>query len=217
MAMTGYFTTRGVYEMLKEYFINGAAKKMALCEESNKQTLDAEAVVDKGSGKVGIQCDAHGYAVGALICIEGSTNYDDQHFVHGDTTANEIVIEATYVSETMAGTETIHEAPGPASNTLAALDECPAGNGYSAGGNSISGFDTHTEDDANFKAFLQWLDVVFTADGGNLPASGPGARYPVIVDASDNVIAVFDLGAPRTVSSGQQISLQDAELIVATR
>ncbi len=70
-------------------------------------------------------------------------------------------------------------APTADTNTLSELTEIAAGNGYTAGGFQLArnstDFDVSTEDDALDRALVQVKDVVWTAAGGNLPASGNGA------------------------------------------
>lgn len=112
-------------------------------------------------------------------------------------------------------------APTADTNTLGELTEITAGNGYTTGGYSLArnatDFDTLTEDDTGDKALIQLKDVAWTASGGNLPASGSGARYAVLTDdnatvASRQVLAFWDLTSDRTVSSGQPLTLQNCEL-----
>jgi hypothetical protein len=114
-------------------------------------------------------------------------------------------------------------APNPDTNILSDLTEIAAGNGYTAGGISLSknstDFDVLTEDDAgtNDRAFIQLKDIIWTASGGNLPASGNGARYAVLLDdnatvGSRQVLAFWDLTADRTISTGQTLTLQNCEL-----
>jgi hypothetical protein len=111
--------------------------------------------------------------------------------------------------------------PTADTNTLSELTEIAAGNGYTTGGYSLSknttDFDTLTEDDTNDKAILKIKDVVWTASGGAIPASGNGARWAVLTDynatvGSRQVMAWWDLTSDRTVSSGQPLTLQDCEL-----
>lgn len=112
-------------------------------------------------------------------------------------------------------------APTADSNTFADLTEIAAGNGYTAGGISLSrnstDFDVLTEDDTNDRALVQLKDIVWTASGGSLPASGSGARYAIITDdngtqSSRDVCHYFDLSSDRTVSSGQTLTLQNCEI-----
>ena len=112
-------------------------------------------------------------------------------------------------------------APTADTNTLSELTEIAAGNGYTSGGISVArnstDFDTLTENDTNDRGEIQIKDLVWTASGGNLPASGSGARYAVLTDdnvtvGSRIVIAFWDLSSDRTVSSGQTLTLQNCEL-----
>lgn len=73
----------------------------------SKQTLDNEAAVNKGGGLVGIQLDGHGYSAGNRIVIRGTVEYDDVYTVDATTTANEIVVAATYWPETIPATATV--------------------------------------------------------------------------------------------------------------
>lgn len=112
-------------------------------------------------------------------------------------------------------------APTADINTLGELTEIAAGNGYTSGGYQLTpnstDFDVHTEDDTNDRGLIQIKDIVWTASGGNIPASGSGARYAVLTDdnvtvASREVLAYWDLESDRTVSDGQTLTLQDCEL-----
>lgn len=112
-------------------------------------------------------------------------------------------------------------APGPDINTLSELTEIAAGNGYTTGGESLTpgatDFDVLTEDDTNDRALIQIKDVVWTATGGSIPASGGGARYAVLTDdnvtvGSREVLEYWDLVSDRTVSVGQTLTLQDCEI-----
>lgn len=68
-------------------------------------TLDNSAVSDQGGGLVRIAITAHGMAVGNMIIIAGTTNYDGVYTIQA-VAANSIDILATFVAETPAGTET---------------------------------------------------------------------------------------------------------------
>jgi hypothetical protein len=85
------------------------AKCLAAAESS--QTLDNAAAVDKTGGFVGLPLAGHLLAIGTYITIAGTTNYDGSYYVGSDTTANEIVIEATYVAENFGGAETCVDGP----------------------------------------------------------------------------------------------------------
>lgn len=111
-------------------------------------------------------------------------------------------------------------APSADLNTLSELTEIAAGNGYTTGGYQLSrnstDFDVWTEDDANDRGLVQIKDIVWTASGGPIPASGSGARYAVLTDdnatiGSREVYIYWDLVSDRQVSDGQSLTLQDCE------
>ena len=112
-------------------------------------------------------------------------------------------------------------APGPDTNVLSDLTEIADTQGYTTGGYQLTpgstDFDVHTEDDGNDRGFLQLKDIVWTASGGPIPASGDGARYAVLLDdnatvANREVLAYWDLVSDRSVSDGQTLTLQNCEL-----
>jgi hypothetical protein len=111
-------------------------------------------------------------------------------------------------------------APGPDTNTLSDLTEIAAGNGYTAGGYSLSrnstDFDSLTENDTDDRAELLIKDVVWTASGGPIPASGGGARYAVLLTdegtvGNRQVVKYWDLSSDHTVSAGQTLTLADLQ------
>ena len=111
-------------------------------------------------------------------------------------------------------------APGADTNLLSDLTQIAAGNGYSSGGYQltpgITDFDVMTEDDANDKAILQIKNLVWTASGGAIPASGNGARYAVLTDDNATVnnrqvILFWDLVSDRSASNGTTLTLVDLE------
>ena len=112
-------------------------------------------------------------------------------------------------------------APGPDINTFSELTEIAAGNGYTAGGiqlnRNATDFDVLTEDDTNDRALIQLKDIVWTAAGGDLPASGNGARYSIIMDdnatqANRHILNYHDLVSDRVVSDTQALTLQNVEM-----
>lgn len=112
-------------------------------------------------------------------------------------------------------------APTADTNTLSELTEIAAGNGYTSGGIQLArnstDFDVSAEDDTNDLSKIQIKDLVWTASGGSLPASGSGARYAVLTDdnatvGSRQVLGFWDLVSDRQVSAGQTLTLQDCEL-----
>lgn len=76
------------------------------CTLARRVTLSAGAARNVASGLVGLPALGHGLPVGAEITVAGTVNYDGAHIVRRGASANEIVISATYVSETMDGSET---------------------------------------------------------------------------------------------------------------
>lgn len=107
-------------------------------------------------------------------------------------------------------------------NLMSDVSEIPAGNGYTAGGIQITrgdgssgiGYDVATEDDTNDRSHFELEDLVWTASGGSLPASGTGARWAVHTTdegtiANRRIWFVWDLAALRIVSVGQALTLQN--------
>jgi hypothetical protein len=112
-------------------------------------------------------------------------------------------------------------APVADTNVKSELTEIANGNGYVTGGISLTrnstDFDVLTEDDTNDRALVQLKDIVWTASGGPIPASGGGARYAILSDdnvtqGSREVYVYWDLVSDRTVSSGQTLTLQNCEV-----
>ena len=112
-------------------------------------------------------------------------------------------------------------APDQDINTFGELTEIAAGNGYTTGGYQLTpgstDFDVHTEDDSGDLALVQIKDVTWSASGGTIPSSGDGARWAVLLDdnatvGSREVLAWLDLVSDRSVSDGQDLTLQDCEL-----
>lgn len=113
------------------------------------------------------------------------------------------------------------DAPTVDDNIKTDLSEIATGNGYSAGGINVArnstDWDTLTEDDVNDRALAQILDLVWTASGGNIPASGLGARYAILTDqnatvGSREILAFWDLVSDRTISDTQTLTLQNCEV-----
>ena len=112
-------------------------------------------------------------------------------------------------------------APTEDTNTFTELTEIADTQGYTTGGYQLTpgstDFDVHTEDDSGDRGLVQIKDIVWTASGGSIPASGDGARYAVLLDdnatvANREVLAYWDLVSDRSVSDGQTLTLQNCEL-----
>lgn len=115
-------------------------------------------------------------------------------------------------------------APDQDINTKSQLTELASGNGYTTGGiqltKNTTDFDVLTEDDTNDRALVQIKDLVWTASGGSLPATG-GARYACLTDdnatqGSRLILTYWDLVSDRQVSTGQTLTLQDCEIRLTT-
>jgi hypothetical protein len=112
-------------------------------------------------------------------------------------------------------------APTADTDTHSQLTQIATGNGYTTGGYQLArnstDFDVLTEDDPNDRALVQCKDIVWTAAGGPIPASGNGARYACLTDdngteSARHVLHYFDLSSDRTISSGQTLTLQNVEV-----
>jgi hypothetical protein len=104
---------------------------------------------------------------------------------------------------------------------LSELTQIVSGNGYTAGGlpvaRNATDFDFHDEDDTNNRSELQIKDLLTSATGGPIPASGAGASYAVLTTdeatiGSRQVLAWWSLGTARSWLSGQVLKLADLEL-----
>jgi len=107
--------------------------------------------------------------------------------------------------------------PTKATNVFSELTEIAAGNGYTTGGSGLTAATnfTVTEVDGTVGAKVVADDVTWTASGGNIPASGDGARWAVLMDgniSTSNIISYFDLVSDRTVSDTQTLTIQAAEI-----
>jgi hypothetical protein len=94
-----------------------------ITQDSAEQTLDNAAATDEGGGLVGVPCTGHGYSSGDSILLNGTTNYDGVQTVDASSTANKIVITATYNAETFAGTETVAEVQDTEDFDLRVIDD----------------------------------------------------------------------------------------------
>lgn len=115
-------------------------------------------------------------------------------------------------------------APTAATKTFDELTEIAAGGGYSSGGYSVNldstDFDTINEDDSNDYASVELKDMPFAASGADIPPSGDGAYYLVLLDdngtvADREVWAWWERTSADTVSDGDTTNYQDLELRIA--
>jgi hypothetical protein len=217
-------TNRGRLLVLTAFFRNSQTLRVVLLAKKNEHALNAAAATNEGAGKVGLPCTTHGYAAGAAIVVSGTVNYNGRWLVDSATTTNKIVILALYRSETFTGAELVHEAPGPLTNTMAAVVEIAAGNGYDAGGITLTAdgtdFPTVSQDDSGNRAFARMRDVSWTASGGAIPASGDGARYAALIDdnatpANRQLVGYGSLDVDRSVAEGGIIPLLNFDFVLA--
>lgn len=114
-------------------------------------------------------------------------------------------------------------APSQSTTTLSQLTQIAAGNGYSSGGLALARNTTDwpsVTENANYGAVVA-KNLVWTASGGPIPASGGGALYAVLTDAnstigSREVWGWWDLGVARMVSNGQQLQILSPEVRIMT-
>ena len=67
--------------------------------------INNAAAVDKGGGLVGIPLTAQPFATGESVTNTGTVNYNGAYVVDASSSANEVVITATYVAETFDGVD----------------------------------------------------------------------------------------------------------------
>jgi hypothetical protein len=109
-------------------YINDAIVKLSVTSKVGKKLTAAGPAVDKGGGKVGLPSNAHGLVAGDIVQIENTVNYDGIFTVDATTSANEIVITASYVAETFDGEkELVYKAVKNAGNL--SMDYVAASNG----------------------------------------------------------------------------------------
>lgn len=117
-------------------------------------------------------------------------------------------------------------APTADTNLLGDLTQIATGNGYTDGGYLITPGTTDfpsaddTESDASDYGSIKAKDIPWTASVGPIPASGSGARWAVLTDdngtvASREVYLYWDLQSDRSVSAGQDLTLQDLEIRIS--
>src|SRR3990167_8158946 len=76
------------------------------------RSLDAGAATNEGGGTVGIPVTPHGFPVGTIVRLAATVNYSAARYtVLAASTANTVVITATYVAETFTAAMTMFETP----------------------------------------------------------------------------------------------------------
>ena len=84
------------------------------------ELTDGVAAVNEGGGLVQIPAGGHGLSEGAVVLINGTTNYDGVHTLPSQAlgSGTEFIITATYVAETFSSTDTVCEVVKTTTHTL---------------------------------------------------------------------------------------------------
>lgn len=138
-----------------------------------------------------------------------------------------IILDAFFRNQNQPASFEVHLVTGASTptvdtNDLSELTEVANGNGYTTStgfqlSRNTTDWDTLNEDDGGNLANLLAKDVVWTASGGPIPASGDAARWaacttPGATAADKKILLVWDLGADRPVSIGQNLTLENADV-----
>jgi hypothetical protein len=108
--------------------------------------------------------------------------------------------------------------PADGTVTFGELTEIAAGNGYTSGGMSISLNSTDFDEESETPTWVRMRNLVWTATGGPLPASGDPAVYAVVLLPNATVAdrEVFSVHGPfdpgLAVSEDQPLTLTDLQL-----
>lgn len=84
--------------------------------------------------------------------------------------------------------------------------ELAAGNGYTAGGATLSVQTGATVDDANDRSRVVFNSVTFTASGGSIGPT-PGAILYDDTQASDVIVGYIEFSQSRTVTDGNTLTI----------
>lgn len=131
--------------------------------------------------------------------------------------------DASYTIPTNYYLALVTTTPTADTNVFSDLTEIAAGNGYTSGGAALSrnttDFPTLTEDDVSDLGSIAIKDVVWTASGGPIPASGSVETYAVLLDdnatvANREVLGYFALTGASSVSDGQTFTASGGVLSV---
>ncbi len=110
---------------------------VSLAQAPATTLTDGADAVNKGSGKVGLPSPGHGLAAGRQVRINGTDNYEGVYAVDIDTTADELVIAATYVAESFGGDETVEPVLRVSLDAAAARDAGDSKVGLPATGHGL--------------------------------------------------------------------------------
>lgn len=98
----------GLRNVVTSAYINDATITGILYDLPALHPTTGGVAVDKGDGKVGIPCVGHGKSSGDSIRIERSLSYNADYMLQAATSADELVVTASYVAETFTGNEFIY-------------------------------------------------------------------------------------------------------------
>lgn len=92
-------------------------------------------------------------------------------------------------------------------------NELSDGNGYSVGGQQLTGI-TITEDDTGDKAYMTCTDPVWTATGGSIGPTGAACifREKAGSPSRDTVVGCIDFGEDITIGDGIQYKIEDIQV-----
>ena len=92
-------------------------------------------------------------------------------------------------------------------------DELSNGNGYTTGGNTLSGVSV-TEDDTDDRTEVTWNNTSWTASGGSIGPT-PGAIIYDDTHASDAIVGYIDFGGEQTQADGGTGTIANIEFRIA--
>lgn len=186
----------------------GAINIEATGDNTIRDTIDNAAAVDKGGGLVGIPVTGHAFIAGREVTITGTTNYDASYEIISETT-NEVVITASFVSETFAGSETINSSVKGIEFVGTITANTYLNTAHQDGV-------THSMDDAG-----DVIDIVYIyAIGGgrtgtalSLVANLDGNSDELVVQAYNFVASAWETLEPLTGSGGSSFVALNPELL----
>ena len=80
----------------------GDADNLVVTPTAHVATLDDVAAVDSGGGTVTLAAEGHGFLAGDTVTIASTTNYNGVEVLAAGTDADNLVITAAYVAETIS-------------------------------------------------------------------------------------------------------------------
>lgn len=133
-------------------------------------TLDDEGVARNiGGGLVGLPATGHPFTGGDTIRIVGTDNYDAQEVLDSTTTANELVITASYVAEEFDKSETIVQFIDLDSSTGRMIHDTTGnlyyGHALNTSGDPDNYFITKIEPDGTLSPDHEWLTKAWATSG----------------------------------------------------